>query len=279
MLPGLLAAGAALGGGLINSAGALFGASQQRHWEQYMSNTAHQREVADLTAAGLNPILSATGGRGASTPQAEAVNPGEGIGTGLQQAARTLYQDAAAIQNQTQMTKASSAKTEAETRNVDADTILKLQGADRNDLVVRKLLADIANTEQTTRTSSANELATKAGIPLTEAQTSKAQEEAKVLRAIVPFITKGTDAIRQLTDALSTNGKMGDMAYNLVTAVQKVVDTKGLDMTLRDMNPWTWGRFIINLLQKHAPDVLRNTQNVMDPRNDPFPGLPPKGTK
>lgn len=92
----MLIAGAMLGAGALSTAGTLY-ANQQalqntNKWNDVqidLANTAHQREVMDLRAAGLNPILSASGS-GAAVPSlggTQFQNPGEGISNGINSAA------------------------------------------------------------------------------------------------------------------------------------------------------------------------------------------------
>jgi len=60
-----IAAGAAIGGAALGASSA--GGQQKKsvRFQREMAKNAHQYEVADLREAGLNPILSGTGGPGA----------------------------------------------------------------------------------------------------------------------------------------------------------------------------------------------------------------------
>lgn len=73
-------------------------ANRQMNWQERMSNTAHQREVADLQQAGLNPILSVNAGAstppgaGATMQAAQAQNVMQGMGTGALDIASQMTQ-------------------------------------------------------------------------------------------------------------------------------------------------------------------------------------------
>lgn len=56
-------------------------AAKNRQWQEMLSNTAHQREIRDLKAAGLNPVLSALNGNGASVGSGATASASLGSGS------------------------------------------------------------------------------------------------------------------------------------------------------------------------------------------------------
>ncbi|AXH74610.1 MAG: DNA pilot protein [Microviridae sp.] len=255
---GALQGGSSLLGGIFGASGAQSTNAQQmafnaqqaqqnRDWQEHMSNTAYQRAMADMRAAGLNPILAANLG-GATTPGGSSAsitgsaNPGAAMGAGVAGAGSAAATAA--------MTKATLTQANKDQSQVDLNK---------------------STTDYTKSNTDLNaKLQTK-----TEADTATSAANADAARAA---------AARDLS-AAGNNAVTNEILRHNVSSAKSEADLKQLEVdSARNYGPGGWGHLgttISRTIQNIGGGIYNNARDMVGVlKGEKVPGPPgsPPGT-
>jgi hypothetical protein len=214
-------------------------AQLNRDYQTEMSNTAYQRQVKDMEAAGLNPMLAYIKGGGASSPSGST-------------ATATVPQYQSPIQGMAQykLTSAQTAKTEAEKPKVEADTALTNAQVGQVQSIIRKIDKETRNLddEQTRLKAVYFNLAESSALMAQQGQTEV--ERRKVMQATADKLVVEKKLSKAEYDAMERTGFIGVTAREL--KVLSDVSSEWVDKFL----PWKRGK---STTEEHT-DIIRDNK-------------------
>lgn len=175
-------------------------AQMQMEFQERMSGSAHQREVADLRAAGLNPILSGRGGPGASSPPGAQAQMHNAAAAGLEGYHRA---------SSARMMRDQMINLREQTKQIREDTNLKTQQAWQSsatterekragDLLMQQYESERHNTDAAKHHAEILSHSAKGAKLEGDIDTTKYGEIMRYLDRMMKSLTGGSSAIRNI---------------------------------------------------------------------------------